>query len=292
MKELVIISGKGGTGKTTLVSSLAALAEDLVLADCDVDAPDLHLILNPENYQSEPFFTQVAVRDKEKCEQCGICLDHCRFEAIRDDYSIDPLACEGCGVCEFVCPRDAIQMEEEVSGYSYLSKTRYGPMAHAELGPGGEASGQLVTRVKENAREIAQETGRELILIDGSPGIGCPVIATLSNADLALIVTEPTLSGIHDLERILQVAQHFGVTSLICINKYDLSEGNSDKIKDLAEKGSVPIVGRIPYDRQIVEAMVNGQSIVEYSEGETVDSIVKIWEQVGQHLSSRVAEKQ
>ncbi|MBS3787897.1 ATP-binding protein [Candidatus Bipolaricaulota bacterium] len=284
MKELIVISGKGGTGKTTLVSSLAALAEDFVLADCDVDAPDLHLILDPENYQSEPFYTQVAVKDEEKCSGCGQCLDHCRFGAIDKDYSIDPLACEGCGVCEFVCPEGAIRMEEEVSGHSYLSKTRYGSMAHAELGPGGEASGQLVTRVKENARDLSAEENKELILVDGSPGIGCPVIASLSNADLALIVTEPTQSGIHDLERIAGVAQHFGVRPLVCINKSDLSELNAEEIENFASRKGIQMVGRIPYDREIVEAMVNGKSIVEYTRGETVDAIKGVWEKVRANL--------
>lgn len=284
IKELIVISGKGGTGKTTLVSSLAALADDFVLADCDVDAPDLHLILDPDNYQSEPFYTQVAVKDEERCNNCGKCLTHCRFGAIGEDYSIDHLACEGCGVCAFVCPEEAISMEEEVSGHSYLSTTRYGPMAHAELGPGGEASGQLVTRVKEDARDLATEEDKGLILVDGSPGIGCPVIASLSNADLALIVTEPTQSGIHDLERIAGVAEHFGVRSLVCINKSDLSETNTEEIENFASQKGIQMVGRIPYDRQIVEAMVNGKSIVEYTKGETVRAIGEVWDNVKTNL--------
>lgn len=284
MKELIVISGKGGTGKTTLVSSFAALADDFVLADCDVDAPDLHLVLDPDNYQSEPFYTQVAVRDEEKCTGCGQCLANCCFGAVGEDYSIDQLACEGCGVCEFVCPEGAISMKEEVSGHSYLSTTRYGPMAHAELDPGGEASGQLVTRVKEEARDLAIEEDKELILVDGSPGIGCPIIASLSNADLALIVTEPTQSGIHDLERIAGVAAHFDVRSLVCINKSDLSETNTEEIENFASQKGIQMVGRIPYDGQIVEAMVNGESIVEYTQGETVRAIGEVWDNVKTNL--------
>lgn len=280
MRELVVISGKGGTGKTTLVSSLAALADDFILADCDVDAPDLHLIMDPDNYQSEPFYTQVATKEEEKCDHCGECLKHCRFQAIRDDYSIETLSCEGCGVCEFVCPHGAIKMEEEVSGNSYISTTRYGPMAHAELYPGGEASGQLVTRVKEDARSLAEEKDKDIILVDGSPGTGCPVIASLNNADLAVIVAEPTLSGIHDLERIVGVARHFGVDSLICVNKCDLSEANRGQIEDFASEQGLQLVGNIPYDQQIVEAMVHGKSIVEYSQGETVKAIREIWNNI------------
>lgn len=286
MKELIVISGKGGTGKTTLVASLAALASDFVLADCDVDAPDLHLILDPDINQSDPFYTQVAVKQDDLCDQCGLCLDNCRFGAISSkDYSINPLSCEGCGVCEYVCPQQAITMEDEVSGYSYRSSTRYGPMSHAELGPGGEASGQLVTRVKDHAREMAEEQDNELILVDGSPGVGCPVIASLSNANLAIVVTEPTLSGIHDMERILGVAQHFGVPALICINKSDLSNNNTEKIENYASDKGIGLIGKIPYDKQVVEAMINGKSIVEYTDNDTSRTIRNIWDQVRTKLN-------
>ncbi len=286
MKQLLVISGKGGTGKTTLVASFATLAENKILADCDVDAADLHLILDPEIKKSQEFLALEAVKDDTKCNQCGLCREHCRFDAINEDFEIDELLCEGCGVCAYVCPQDAIQLKDGLSGYSYISETRYGTMSHAELSPGGEASGKLVTRVKQNAQRLAQSEGRDLIIIDGSPGMGCPVIASLANVDLALIVTEPTLSGFHDMKRILGVARHFGVKPLICINKYDLHEKNTRQIENYSQKEGVPVVGKIPYDQTVTKAMIEGKSVIEYSNGKIAREIRGLWEKLKEELSS------
>ena len=281
MKQITIISGKGGTGKTTLVASFAALAENIVIADCDVDAPDLHLLLHPEIVKREEFKgLNVATIDKEKCIECGICETACRFKAISDTksgYAVNPTRCEGCGVCVFVCDQDAVILTERVSGYAFISKTKYGTMAHAQLNIAEEASGKLVTVVRNNAQRVAEEEGSELILIDGSPGIGCPVIASLTGVDLALVVTEPTMSGLHDLERILDVTRHFGIRSVVCINKYDINEANSRRITEFCRERGVTIVRNIPYDPVVTEAMVAAMPVVEFSDGEVSDAIREIW---------------
>jgi len=285
MKQITIISGKGGTGKTTLVASFAALAENIVIADCDVDAPDLHLLLHPEIVKREAFKgLNVAVMDKERCIECGICEVACRFKAISDTesgYAVNPTRCEGCGVCVFVCDSDAITLAERVSGYAFISKTKYGTMAHAQLNIAEEASGKLVTVVRNNAQRVAEEEGSDLILIDGSPGIGCPVIASLTGVDLALVITEPTMSGLHDLERILDVTRHFGIASVVCINKYDINEANSRKITEFCQERGVTIVRNIPYDPVVTEAMVAAMPVVEFSDGEVSDAIREIWASIG-----------
>ena len=281
MKQITIISGKGGTGKTTLVASFAALAENIVIADCDVDAPDLHLLLHPEIMKREEFKgLKVAAMDKTKCIECGICEAACRFKAISDTdsgYAVNPTRCEGCGVCVFVCDSDAIILTERVSGYAFISKTKYGTMAHAQLNIAEEASGKLVTVVRNNAQRVAEEEGSELILIDGSPGIGCPVIASLTGVDLALVITEPTMSGLHDLERILDVTRHFGIGSVVCINKYDINEENSKRIAEFCRERGVTIVRNIPYDPVVTEAMVAAMPVVEFSDGAVSDAIKEIW---------------
>ena len=281
MRQITIISGKGGTGKTTLVASFAALARNLVIADCDVDAPDLHLLLHPEIVKREEFKgLDIAAMDKSKCTECGICEEACRFKAISDNgsgYAVNPTRCEGCGVCVFVCDQDAIRLEERVSGYAFISKTKYGTMAHAQLNIAEEASGKLVTVVRSNAQRVAEEEGSDLILIDGSPGIGCPVIASLTGVDLALVVTEPTMSGLHDLERILDVTRHFGIASVVCINKYDINEANSRRITEFCQERGVTIVRNIPYDPVVTEAMVAAMPVVEFSDGAVSDAIKEIW---------------
>jgi len=285
MKQLTVISGKGGTGKTTLVGSFAALAEKKVIADCDVDAPDLHLLLHPERERQQEFKgLKVALMDKSLCIECGTCAETCRFNAIelREDarYAVNPARCEGCGACVFTCPQEALALQERVSGYAFVSSTKYGPMVHAELTIGEEASGKLVTVVRELAREVAEREGCDLILIDGAPGIGCPVIASLTGVDLALIVTEPTLSGLHDLERILAVTTHFGINSVVCINKYDLNEKNSARIAAFCQQHGAEIVGKIPYDLVVTEAMVAGMPVVTYSEGMVSKTIRDVWERI------------
>ncbi len=280
MKQIVVISGKGGTGKTTMVGSFAALAENKVIADCDVDAPDLHLILNPKILKTEEFRgSKVAIIDKKRCVGCGRCEEICRFDAIKD-LEINPVRCEGCGACVFICPVQAISLKEKVSGYTYISETKYGLMAHARLNIAEEASGKLVTVVKENARKLAEENGKDLIIIDGSPGIGCPVIASIRGVDLALIVTEPTVSGIHDLDRILSVAKQFKVRSLVCINKFDINVENTERIEELCKVKGIEIIGKIPYDPVVIKAMITGKPVIELSKNEVADKIRIIWKRI------------
>jgi len=282
LKQITVISGKGGTGKTTLVASLAALAENKVIADCDVDAPDLHLLLHPEIIEQEEFKgLKVAVMDKTLCTECGICEETCRFNAIalteESGYAVNPARCEGCGACVFACPQEALTLKERVSGYTFVSKTKYGTMAHAQLNIAEETSGKLVTVVRNHAQQVAEKEQRELILIDGAPGIGCPVIASLTGVDLALIVTEPTMSGLHDLERILDVTSHFGIGSVVCINKYDINEENSRRITAFCRQRGIEVVGNIPYDSVVTEAMVAGMPVVEFSEGKVSEAIKEVW---------------
>ncbi|MBN1357548.1 P-loop NTPase [Candidatus Bathyarchaeota archaeon] len=279
MKQLTILSGKGGTGKTTLTASLAVLAGNAVLADCDVDAPDLHMLLHPEVIKTQEFIgSKLAVIDKAKCDNCGVCREKCRFDAITEAIEVDAIACEGCGVCAAICPSDAITMIERVSGYAYISKTKYGLMAHALLSPGESNSGKLVTLVRQNARVLSEKENSDLIIIDGPPGIGCPVIASLSGVDVGLVITEPTMSGIHDLQRALQLIKHFNVKPLVCVNMYDINKDNTDKILGFCEENSIRVVGKIPFNPKVTEAMVNGKTIVEYaSESDVAKEIENIW---------------
>jgi len=284
MKQVAIVSGKGGTGKTSLVASLAALARQrVVTADCDVDAPDLHLILLPTVRERREFFgMKKASIDESKCTKCGSCLDHCRFGAVHD-FQIDPALCEGCGVCKLVCPSEAVAMIDRPSGYAYISDTRFGPLVHAELFPGEEASGKLVAMVREMARTVAASHKRDLVLIDGSPGIGCPVIASLTGVDLALVVTEPTVTGEHDLERILDVSGHFGIKTLVCINKYDLNLAAAWQIEDLCRVRGVEIAGKLPFDPSVVDAMVQAKPIVEVG-GPAAKAILGLWKNLAKQL--------
>lgn len=265
MKQITVISGKGGTGKTTITAAFASLAQNAVFADCDVDAADLHLILNPKINETIEFSgMKVAKKDSEKCTDCGECLEHCRFGAIDDEFNIISERCEGCGVCEFVCPVDAIALTDRQSGMAYKSNTRFGPMAHAVLNTAEEASGKLVNLVRNHARLMAAEQNKDLILIDGPPGIGCPVISAITGVDLVILVTEPTLSGIHDLDRILGVAEHFKIPSVVCINKLDINPDNVKKIEDYCQKNNIPIVGKLSYDNIATEAMIEGKTVIEY----------------------------
>jgi MinD superfamily P-loop ATPase len=288
MKQLAVVSGKGGTGKTSVVASLAALSEGrAVIADCDVDAPDLHLILHPRIREMREFFgIKRAIIDQQKCTKCLLCQDHCRFGAIRD-LEIDPLACEGCGVCKLVCPAQAVEMVDRLSGYAYISDTRYGPLVHAELLPGEEASGKLVDMVRKMARDLASSLDLDLVLIDGSPGIGCPVIASLSGVDLALVVTEPTLSAEHDLERILGVTGHFGIRSCVCINKFDLNPQISRRIEELCRVRGVEVTAKLPFDPAVVEAMVKGVPVVEM-ENPVSESLRTLWKGLEELLSKSI----
>lgn len=280
MKQITVLSGKGGTGKTTITASFAVLANDIVIADCDVDAPDLHMLLHPQIMKTQEFKgPKLAVIDKNKCIECGLCKNSCRFDAINDSIQIDPFSCEGCGVCVIVCPEEAISLQERISGHAFISKTKYGIMSHARLDPGESNSGKLVALVRNNARQIAEEENRDLILIDGPPGIGCPVIASVTGVDGGLIVTEPTMSGIHDLNRALQLLNHFNIPPLVCVNKYDINRKNSEKIVNFCEKKDVKVAGKIPFNPVVTEAMVNGKTVVEYSPESTVSHEIKrLWE--------------
>jgi MinD superfamily P-loop ATPase len=285
MKEVVVLSGKGGTGKTSIVGSFAALAKDKVVVDCDVDAADLHLLLHPSMLEKHEFWSgQIAIIDGDKCTQCGICQDMCRFNAI-DDFQVDAISCEGCGFCYHVCPEGAIEMKENMAGHWSISDTCYGPLVHARLGVAQENSGKLVATVRQQARQIAENEEVGLIISDGPPGIGCPVISSLSGASLALLVTEPTLSGIHDLERVLGVCRHFNVPAMVCINKYDINEDNTRQIEDYCLSQEVEVVARIPFDNIVTEAMVNGVPVVEYSQNGVSRRIKMLWETVLQSLN-------
>ncbi|ADJ25790.1 Cobyrinic acid ac-diamide synthase [Dehalogenimonas lykanthroporepellens BL-DC-9] len=280
MKEVVILSGKGGTGKTSIVGSFAAIAHDKVMADCDVDAADLHLLLKPITTETHQFRNgQVAVIDKSICTECGLCRDLCRFEAISAN-TVDPVACEGCGFCFHLCPIGAISMRECQAGEWFISDTRHGPMVHARLGIAQENSGKLVALVRQQARNLAQENGLEYIIVDGPPGIGCPVISSLSGVNLALIITEPTLSGIHDMERILGVCEHFKVPAMVCVNKCDVNEENTRTILEYCKARGVTAETLIPFDNIFTEAMVRGKSVVEYGEGRVTSKIKNMWQKV------------
>jgi MinD superfamily P-loop ATPase len=282
MKQLTILSGKGGTGKTSITASFAVLAKNAVVADCDVDAPDLHMLLHPEVIQTQEFIgSKVAVIDKAKCIMCGFCRETCNFSAITSDLKVDAIACEGCGVCAVACPAGAIALTPRVSGNAYISKTKYGFMSHAMLHPGESNSGKLVTLVRQNARILAEKENCDLIIIDGSPGIGCPVIASITGADAGLVVTEPTLSGIHDLERVLQLLHHFDVAPLVCVNMFDINIDNTEKILGFCREKGIEVIGRIPFNHKVTEAMVDGKTIIEYSPRSAVAKEIKtMWEKI------------
>ncbi len=293
MKELVVISGKGGTGKTSIVASFAAMEGKKVLADCDVDAADLHLVLEPNVRHSEEFYGgNVAVIREEDCAGCDACYARCRFRAVsrtnvNDEeyrYAIDPVACEGCGVCVWVCPVDAIDFPKKKNGDWFISDTRHGTMVHAKLGIAEENSGKLVTLVRNQARRLAEEQEAPLIIVDAAPGIGCPVIASITGADLVLVVTEPTLSGIHDMERVIELTQHFGTRTLVCVNKFDLNEDMTESIGRRSAELSAEVIGRVPYDVDVTKAQLQGKSVVEYSDGKVAREIEKMWETLKQIL--------
>ncbi len=288
MKELVIISGKGGTGKTSITASFAALAKNAVFADCDVDAADLHLILNPEIRERHDFYSghEAVIREAD-CAGCGLCNDLCRFDAVKksgDKFQIEPSSCEGCGVCVEFCPVKAIDFPNRLCGEWFISNTRFGPMVHARLGIGAENSGKLVSTVRQQARQFATAVQADWILVDGPPGTGCPVIASLTGADAVLAVTEPTLSGQHDLLRVLELTRHFQIPAFICVNKWDINPAMTATIEAAATLSGATVLTRIPYDRSITEAQLRGQSVVEYSEGIASQFIQTLWEKLCQLL--------
>ncbi|MDD5069889.1 MAG: ATP-binding protein [Candidatus Omnitrophica bacterium] len=279
MKQIVVISGKGGTGKTVITGSFASLAKNHVMADCDVDAADLHLLLQPKIKERHDFRSGLSASiDKKICRQCRKCIDACRFDAISDSFVIDPVSCEGCGFCSHICPVNAIKMEENLAGEWFISETRFGPMVHAKLGIAEENSGKLVSLVRKQAKELAEKGNYDWVIIDGAPGIGCPVIASLSGIDCAVVVTEPTLSGLQDALRVIEVTRHFNVPSKMVINKYDLNPEMSEKIEEHCAKNGIALIGKVRFDKRVVEAMVEGKTIVEYKDTPVKDEIIKIWQ--------------
>jgi MinD superfamily P-loop ATPase len=286
MKQLTVISGKGGTGKTSIVSAFASLAEDALFADCDVDAPDLHVIMQPKILERQDFYGhKIASIDIERCIKCEKCKEYCRFGAFTDNIEIIREKCEGCGVCEYICPTNAITMKDKRTGFTFISETRFGLLSHAQLNVAEETSGLLVSLVRNNAKILAKKHNKKLIIIDGPPGIGCPVIASITGVDLVLIVTEPTVSGIHDLERILKVADHFKIPSLVCINKYNINEENCGKIKEYCNNKGIDVVGKIPYDEIVTKAMIEGKNIIEYTSNHNVSKkIVEMWNRIEEKL--------
>jgi MinD superfamily P-loop ATPase len=286
MKELVVLSGKGGTGKTTIVASFAALAKNKVLVDCDVDAADLHLLLQPTVNRIEEFWSgKTAVIDKSCCTGCGVCEQVCRSDAI-ENFTVDPIPCEGCGFCFNVCPEKTIRMKDSLAGHWFISDTKYGPLVHARLGIAEENSGKLVALVRQQAKSLAQEQSLNYILSDGPPGIGCPVISSLSGANLALLITEPTLSGMHDLERAIGVCHHFSVPALVCINKYDINEENTNSTEKFCEDMGVEGISKLPFDNVVTEALVHGLPVVEFSSNGIATEIEALWERVLTALGS------
>lgn len=297
MRELVVISGKGGTGKTSICASLAILSGRCVVADCDVDAADLHLVLSPKIERRESFATGKRARIKAgHCTACGKCEELCRFDAIYFDgpgngkvprtFRVDPLACEGCGVCAWFCEEKAIEFAPVVSGHWFISDTRCGPMVHARLGIAEGNSGKLVSIVRENARKLAEQHRLDLVLIDGSPGIGCPVIASITGAGLILVVTEPTPSGEHDLKRVVQLSRHFGAPLQVCINKWDLNPSMSDHIETYCREQSIQVAGRIRYHRVFTQAQVQGRSVIEAAEDGVAEDIRSVWRVVQSGLGA------
>jgi len=295
-KDLVVISGKGGTGKTSIVASFAALAENKVLADCDVDAADLHLVLSPTIIRREEFTGgKSAAVTSDKCIGCARCASVCRFDAISFDgpandivgktYRIDPIACEGCGVCAYVCPVGAVSLTPGINGEWFVSDTRHGLMVHARLGIAEENSGKLVTTIRKEAKRLAEENGLGLVLIDGSPGIGCPVIASITGASLVLIVTEPTLSGLHDLDRVADLTRHFGILTVVCVNKSDINSEMTAKIRDRCHQRNIKVLGEIRYDTAVTRAQIEGKSVIEYDNSIATRDIRSLWDAVKARLT-------
>lgn len=284
MHEILVISGKGGTGKTSLTAAFAHLSTDAVLCDLDVDAPDLHLVLRPEASAPTPFVSGFEARIvPEKCNQCGTCKEMCRFSAVRDSGDgpwIDPIRCEGCGVCVRFCPQQAITFEAKQCGEWRISNTRFGPLVHAQLYPGEENSGRLVALLRREAKALAQERNAHLVISDGPPGIGCPVISAISGQELAVLVTEPTPSGLHDLRRVVELCAHFRLPAVVIINKCDLQAKIAREIHGFCESQKLPVIAELPHDTDFVHAMVQGSALTEFSQGKTAQALKNAFAQI------------
>jgi len=286
MKELVIISGKGGTGKTSIIAAFASLIENKILCDADVDAADLHLIMHPEIKERHDFESgHTALINQDKCTECGLCRDLCRWDSISEDFVVDDIGCEGCGVCWYFCPEKAIDFPLNTCGEWYLSETRFGPMAHASLHIAEENSGKLVTLIRQEGKKLAEEKNINLLLTDGPPGVGCPVIASLGGATAVLIVAEPTVSGRHDMERVAELAAFFKIPAMVCINKFDLNTDEGEAIEAFAKEKDIDVIGRVPFDAAFTKAMVQGKTIIEFdSRSEGCKAVRDIWENLAQRL--------
>lgn len=286
MKEIVIISGKGGTGKTSIIAAFASLAENKVLCDADVDAADLHLIMNPEIQERHDFASGHTARiNQEKCTECGLCRDLCNWNAISEDFVVDEIECEGCGVCYYFCPEEAIDFPLNTCGEWYLSETRFGPMAHARLGIAEENSGKLVSLIRQEGKKLAESRNLDLLITDGPPGIGCPVIASLGGAAAVLIVAEPTVSGRHDMERVAELAAFFKVPAMVSVNKFDLNPEQADAIEAFAREKNVEVMGRVPFDPAFTKAMVQGQTVMEFDQNsEGGEAVKRLWTNLSEKL--------
>ena len=286
IKELVVLSGKGGTGKTSLMAAFASIVKNSVLCDADVDAADLHLLMHPHVEENHDFQGgNTAVINPELCTECGLCRDLCRWNAISENFNIDSLECEGCGVCVYFCPEKAIEFPVNTCGEWYISDTRFGPMVHARLGIAEENSGKLVTLVRMEAKKLAETKDLDLIITDGPPGVGCPVIASIGGAAAVLIVTEPTVSGRHDMERVVQLATHFNVPAMMCVNKFDLNPEQTLGLEEYARENNVSVLGNIPFDPIFTKSMVQGKTIFEYDgDSETGQAVKLVWERVSDIL--------
>jgi len=286
MKQIAVVSGKGGTGKTSLVAAFSNLAQPCVVADCDVDAANLHLVLSPltDEIEKEPFYSgYLAKIDQDLCTKCGLCLKNCRFDAITEKdnvFEIMPVLCEGCGLCVDICPNEAINLKTQHAGELFSYSMRFGQLIQGKLGIAQSTSGKLVSKVREKAKDIAIKNNSELLLIDGSPGIGCPVIASLTGVDAAVIVSEPTLSGEHDLLRIAELCKHFNLPIFVIVNKYDLNSEQTEAIIETCKKIGAHFAGKINYDKELVEALSSGNTILEYSNSETSEQIRSAWEYI------------
>ncbi len=286
MKELIVISGKGGTGKTSLMGAFASLAENKILCDADVDAADLHLIVDPTVVQRTDFQSgNTAKINRQQCTECGTCRDLCRWDAISEEFVVNSISCEGCGVCVYFCPEKAIDFPVNTCGEWFISETRFGPMVHARLGIAEENSGKLVTLVRQQASLLAKEKKMDLIMTDGPPGVGCPVIASIGGASAVLVVTEPTVSGSHDMERVVELAAYFKVPAMICVNKFDLNPELTRDIEAYAARKGLPSLGRVPFDPAITRAMVQGKTIFEFDgQSEAAKAIRGIWQRLSEKL--------
>jgi MinD superfamily P-loop ATPase len=283
--QLLVISGKGGTGKTTLTAALTHLSRHAVVADCDVDAADLHLLIKPELYQSYEYFGgQKAVIDRDKCTKCDLCSDYCRFNAI-DHFRINHLACEGCGFCYRICPDNAIEMHANISGYYNLARCKTGDFIFARLKPGEGNSGKLVSKVKNHAQKISDRKSIRWLFIDGPPGIGCPVNASLSGANIVLVITEPTVSGLHDLKRVIKLIMRFNIPAAVVINKYDLNRNMTDWIEKFAKKIHLLFVARIPFDDAVENALMAGKTVMEYAQSPAAMAISGIWHKINKLMN-------